>query len=61
MASRHDDIDDYNNVKGSGDTTTGSSEISQLQSLPTLQTYQATPSDAASYGSVNFWDDRYMK
>ena len=48
---------------GPGDTsaTTGSSDISQLQSFPTLQTYQAVPSDSASYGSVNFWDDRYMK
>ena len=58
--------DDEGVVKGSGqtaagDTTAGSSDISQLQSLPTLRSYQAMPSDAASYGSVNFWDDRYMK
>jgi hypothetical protein len=48
-----DDGEDEEGLEG-GDAS------DELNSLPVLKVRQALPSDAAAYGSVNFWDERYM-
>lgn len=54
-------ITEQGSSSGGGGGESGSDSISQqLSQLPTLQTYQAVPTDDAAYGSVNFWDERYM-